>query len=111
MNSGDIILIKWPFSDFSGIKRRPALVLHVNEFEDLLLLFITSQEPTELTDLIFLLQPTTLNRLKKVSYLRLDKIISLHSSQSTGVLGKISEQHFYDVTGALSSFIKELNYL
>lgn len=88
MNNGDIILVKWPFTDLSGIKRRPALVLHINEMDDLLLLFITSQEPATSSDLNILLQPSTLNRLKKVSYLRLDKIISLHSSQSTGIMGK-----------------------
>lgn len=110
MSSGDIVLIQWPFTDLSGIKRRPPLVLYANEYDDLLLLFITSQKPQQITGSNFILQPTKTNRLKAISYLRFDKIISLHASQSTGIIGKISEPDFNDITEAFATFIRKLVY-
>jgi mRNA interferase MazF len=42
MNKGDIILIPFPFTDLTGVKTRPALVL-VSKSEDLTVAFISSQ--------------------------------------------------------------------
>ena len=40
---GDIVVIPFPFSDFTQLKRRPALVIAVLEGNDLILCQITSQ--------------------------------------------------------------------
>ena len=43
MKKGDIVLVKYPFTDFSSEKLRPALVLLPEDEEgDFLLAFITS---------------------------------------------------------------------
>jgi mRNA interferase MazF len=42
MNKGDIVLIPFPFTDLSGIKNRPALILADGE-DDITESFITSQ--------------------------------------------------------------------
>jgi len=41
MKKGDIVLIKFPFTDLSGSKLRPALVL-VESGNDVIVAFITS---------------------------------------------------------------------
>jgi mRNA interferase MazF len=40
---GDVVVIPFPFSDFTQMKRRPALVVAVLEGNDLILCQITSQ--------------------------------------------------------------------
>lgn len=40
---GDIVLVKFPFSDGKGVKKRPALVLQKFDDGDLLLCRITSE--------------------------------------------------------------------
>ena len=44
---GNVVVIPFPFSDLSAIKRRPALVLANLEGNDILLCQITSQYPDE----------------------------------------------------------------
>lgn len=42
MNKGDIVLIPFPFTDLSGIKNRPALILAAGE-ADVTVSFVTTQ--------------------------------------------------------------------
>ena len=44
---GDVIVLNFPFSDFTGVKRRPALVLSDLEGNDIILCQITSQSKTD----------------------------------------------------------------
>ena len=44
---GDIVVLSYPFSDFSGAKRRPALVIADLEGDDVILCQITSQAKTD----------------------------------------------------------------
>ena len=75
MAKSDIVLITFPFTDLSGSKLRPAIVL-VETPQDIMVCFITTQlgwqEPTEL-----LLDPTATNGLKKPSLVRTGKIATL----------------------------------
>ena len=48
---GDIVLVSFPFTDLSSSKRRPALVISPDSFneqgQDVVLIAITSQEPDD----------------------------------------------------------------
>ena len=48
---GDIVLVSFPFTDLSSSKRRPALIISPDAFnergEDVVLVAITSQEPDD----------------------------------------------------------------
>ncbi len=90
MTQGDLVLIPFPFTDLSGSKVRPALVLAVTAL-DVTLAFITTQlqwqEPTDVV-----LQPTQLNGLKKQSLIRLSKLATLDRQLAQGRLGEVSAQ-------------------
>ncbi len=85
MKQGDLVLIPFPFTDLSGSKVRPALVLIATSL-DVTLAFITTQlqwqEPTDL-----LLVPSDLNGLKKASLVRLSKLATIDASLVQGRLG------------------------
>ncbi len=88
MEKGDIVLITFPFTDLSGAKLRPALVLANTEI-DLTVCFITTQlqwkEPTDIS-----LSPTQINGLKVESLVRTSKIATLDRSLAKGLLGKLT---------------------
>jgi mRNA interferase MazF len=72
MVKGDIVLITFPFTDLSGSKLRPTVVLADTEL-DVTVCFITTQlQWQELTDVQLL--PTPFNRLRKQSLIRTSKI-------------------------------------
>ena len=87
MTKGDIILIPFPFTDLSGSKLRPAVVLFDSGF-DLIVAFITSQikwkEPTDIE-----ITPSTENGIKKQSLVKTSKISTIDKSLVKGILGEL----------------------
>ncbi len=99
MQPGDIILIPFPFTDLSGNKVRPALVLVVTAL-DITLSFVTTQlqwqEPTDV-----LMNPSPLNGLKKPSLIRLSKLATIDKKLANGKLGELSALDLSAVKGNL----------
>ena len=90
MEKGDIILIPFPFTDLSGSKNRPALVLVSGEM-DITLAFISTQlKWKEDTDI--LLKPTKENGLKTDSIIRLAKLATIDKELAIGKLGRIDSK-------------------
>ena len=88
-NKGDIILVTFPFTDFSGEKRRPALVVGISE-EHAVVAFITTQK-TGPRRWIVPLAASAKTGLLTPSYARCDKILSVDIKITGGAIG-ISDQ-------------------
>ena len=90
MKKGDLILIPFPFTDLSGNKHRPALVLVAGKM-DVTVVFISTQlKWKEKTDI--LLQPTKDNGLKKESLIRLSKIATIDKGLALGKIGQLDDK-------------------
>jgi mRNA interferase MazF len=88
MAKGDIVLITFPFTDLSGTKLRPSVILSEG-IQDITVCFITTQtEWQEATDI--LLTPTNTNGLRKLSILKVGKIATLEKSLVKGILGRLT---------------------
>lgn len=88
MPKGNIVLIPFPFTDLSGNKLRPALILAETQL-DVTVSFITTQlQWQETTDI--LLQPGMLNGIKKTSLIRLSKIATVDKTLVKGKIGSIN---------------------
>ena len=88
MKQGDIVLIPFPFTDISGSKVRPAIVLVATAL-DVTLAFITTQlQWQESTDVV--LTPTAHNGLKKTSLIRLSKLATVDNTLAKGRLGELT---------------------
>lgn len=95
MAKGDVVLIKFPFTDLSGSKLRPSVILAESQL-DVTVCFITTQmQWQEPTDLVLL--PTIANGLKKQSLLRINKIATLDRVLLKGLLGTISENDLFEL--------------
>jgi len=99
MAKGDIVLITFPFTDLSGSKLRPAVVLADTNL-DLTVCFITTQigwqEPTDV-----LLSPTATNGLRKQSLIRTSKIATLDKALAKGLLGKLEPTELTEINSKL----------
>jgi len=88
MKKGDIVLIPFPFTDLTGVKNRPALVLIASD-HDVTVSFITTQlrwfEPHDVN-----IEPSYENGLKSTSLIRLNKITTIDKDLVIGKLGKLT---------------------
>ena len=104
MKKGDIVLIPFPFTDLTGNKLRPALVL-VSGKVDVTVAFITTQirwkEPNDVT-----LNPTPHNGLKQESLIRLSKLATIDSNLVDGILGEIDAIKVQEVNQNLINILK-----
>jgi mRNA interferase MazF len=89
---GDIVLAQFPFTDLSGSKRRPAVLLAAYS-PDVIVAFISSVVPTVPEPYDLLLLPSSpffaAAGLKKASVLRLRKLATLERLLITRLLGKL----------------------
>ncbi len=89
---GDIVLVRYPFTDFSETKLRPALVLVPEDEEgDYILSFITSVSVQRGSFDVQILASER-NGLHKDSMLRLKKMMTIHKSLIAGRIGTVSEK-------------------
>jgi mRNA interferase MazF len=104
MQRGDIVLVRFPFTDLSGSKRRPAVILAAYP-PDVVVAFISSHVPPELEPSDVMLSPTSTSfvsmGLKVASIIRLRKVATLEESLITRSLGQLTPDLLTAVDEAL----------
>jgi mRNA interferase MazF len=99
MPKGNIVLIPFPYTDLSGSKLQPALILSETGL-DVTVSFITTQvQWREATDIV--LQPSLSNGIKKISLIRLSKIATIDKQLIAGKIGNISQVQINDLNQKL----------
>jgi mRNA interferase MazF len=92
---GSIILIHFPFTDMSGVKLRPALVIHESD-QDVVVAFISSRIPKHRSDADLLIpanHPSFAGTgLKRPSVIRFDKVATVSRDLIEGGIGEIDEE-------------------
>lgn len=94
----DIILAEYVFSDNSGSKLRPVLVLFC-DWEDYTVLKITSQERT-LDNHTIVIEPDSFNGIKIKSFIKIKRINSFHESL-------FLNKKIWSISSELKTFLKE----
>ena len=96
MVKGKIVLLPFPFDDFSSLKVRPALCLtnKIGDYNHLVVAFITSSVPGQIlnSDLIIdeSIKHFAATGLKKTSTIRLHKLLTVSCKIVLRELGRIS---------------------
>jgi mRNA interferase MazF len=86
---GDIILVRFPYTDSSNEKVRPSLVLLDTGDDDIILARMTSKNPFVVHDI--LLNDWKAANLPSVSIVRLHKINTIVKNRIIAITGKLSE--------------------
>jgi len=86
---GSIVLTRFPFTDLTGGKLRPALVISCDNAQrsDLVLAFITSKPRAAQMRDAMAMQPSAENGLKAPSWVRFDKVATLENQVIVGKIG------------------------
>jgi len=103
---GDVVLVAFPFTDLSGSKRRPALIVSAqNSGPDCTLAFISSAIPATVSQYELLFSSTdsdfSQTGLKVPSLLCLDKLATLERTLIARRIGKITGQRLLAVDSTL----------
>lgn len=99
MKKGDLVFVDFPFTDLSGKKKRPALVLAFDAV-DVTLAFITTKlfqaQPPDV-----MLTPSAQNGLKLPSVIRTSKFATLKLTLIQGKLGELTPAEIAAVDAGL----------
>lgn len=102
---GTVVLVPFPFTDLSGAKQRPALVVSPPGFHavDLILCAITSQVPPQLSRWEVALGSSDVQgqRLPKPSIVRVGKLFAMHRTLIRGRYGQVTEAKLREVLARL----------
>lgn len=88
---GEIVIVPFPFTDLSGQKIRPALVLGKNVDKDLIICFISSQI-SKVQDTEIKIIANSTNKLKQDSKIICSKITTLDKKVILGKIGEVENQ-------------------
>ena len=96
MERSIIVLVRFPFTDYSSEKLRPAVIISADNRRDVCVAFISSVVPFELEKADFLLtkkdKEFASTGLKKDSAFRMNKLATVDRGIILGKLGKVSER-------------------
>ena len=87
---GAVVLVPFPFTDLSGNKVRPAIIVSKNKIgSDVIVVFVTSQTKIKDNHLV-LINPEEGNGIKVISKIVCSKIATLDAKIVLGELGTVS---------------------
>jgi mRNA interferase MazF len=91
MKTGDIILVPFPYAESSDIKVRPAFVIAetADKYNDLIVAAISSVVPQKINKNEIILQPNSINNLRAISVIKVDRIFTLKKGHKIADLGKL----------------------
>ncbi len=105
---GDIILIPFPFAELTHKKVRPAVIITETQdkYNDLVVSAISSVVRSNIAMREILLNPNTVNNLRAVSVLKVDRIVALKIEDKIATLGKLSTKEVYKFKEILTKMIE-----
>ena len=90
---GDVVVISFPFSDLTGVKKRPALVITNLRGEDLILCQITSKTVKDEYAITITDEDFEEGSLRQESYVRPNKLFTANKSIILYKVGKLKKQN------------------
>lgn len=101
-----IVLIRFPFSDLSKSKLRPALVIASTVKDDYILCQITSKNYGDIKSIKLIDSDFEIGSLRKTSFIRYTKIFTANNSIIFTELGILKEKKFDKIIDSLIEFLK-----
>jgi len=98
---GTIVLVRFPFSDLSRSKLRPAVVLADTGRNDWILCQITSQSYTDPKAVEITIGDLTSGLLRKTSYARSGKLFTANSAIMTKEIGELKPEKLEEIIRAI----------
>ena len=87
----DILLVNFPYTDLTHVKKRPALVIAELEGQNIIVCQITTKKHSLITYEISLLRQHCEGNVRFDSCIYVDLIATLHKNQIFGKIGRIKD--------------------
>ena len=108
-NQGEIVIIPFPFTDFSSIKQRPALVISNNQYnarkEDIIVCGITSNPKNNAYSVDVTNSKLESGTILVPSKIKADKIYTIKQELIRKQIGKLNEVTFISVKKEVANLI------
>ena len=102
---GDVIVIPFPFTDLSGSKKRPALVISTPFGEDIIVCQITSKHKSDPLALPLIADDFAVGTLPVDSFIRPNKIFTADKNLILSIVGHLSERKIQETLSAVINII------
>ena len=96
-SKGSVVLIRFPFSDLSKTKLRPAVVLASSGKKDWILCQVTSQRYTDPKAIELSKQDFQSGSLRKISFVRAGKLFTTNESLIVAEVGQLNPKALRDL--------------
>ena len=103
--AGQVVIVRFPFSDLTSSKMRPAVVLADVGKDDWILCQITSQPYGDPRAIKLESWDFTHGSLRVTSFVRPGKLFTAHSSLVTGKIGELKPGKFTDIQQTVKRII------
>lgn len=103
---GDVVVIDFPFSNLKNVKRRPVLILKIPKGEDIIVLQITGDSYEASLEIPIKKEDFKQGGLKRDSYARIDKIVSIEKFLIEYKVGTLKQDKFSEILDKICSFLK-----
>ena len=104
---GEVVVLEFPFSDLISVKRRPALIIKVPKGEDVIVCQITAESQEKSVEVPLTINDFNKGRLKRDSFLRLDKIAAIKKSRVKYKVGNLKQEKFNFILDKICEFLKD----
>ena len=104
---GDVVVIPFPFSDLTGSKRRPALVLTDLRGDDIMICQITSQPSEDIFAQVLRPEDFVSGSLPAVSYIRPLRVFTADKHIVFRKIGQITTERINKVIDAIIFTLKQ----
>ncbi len=105
--SGDVVVVKFPFSDLTSFKKRPSLILKKIAGDDFVLCEITANSYEKTEEVNIKQSDFTESSLKKDSFVRFSKLFTGDYSIIEYKIGKLKEEKLIEILHKISTFFIE----
>jgi mRNA interferase MazF len=106
LSIGQVVLATFPFSDLTATKVRPCLVIGLAELNNIILCQITSQDYGSRKAVALARSDFRKGSLVSDSYIRPDKIATLHTNRIKRTLGTVSDNKLYEIKRKLKAILE-----
>ena len=95
MQTGDIVIVSFPYTDLVSFKARPAVVVVVvaqtkDNYNDVIIALISSVVPATVSPYQMVLQPDNINNLRASSVIKVSRSATAEENKIVTVIGKPS---------------------
>ena len=102
---GEVVIVAYPFSDGSGVKKRPALVVKINSEEDIVVCMISASPRTDIFSFPIVGTDFIDSNLLKNSFVRPESVLVVHKKLCFKV-GRVSQSFTQRIKDYLADWIK-----